>query len=66
MEQDSLEANNGDQRRVGEKSREKVEKRKSKRMHVHTNPLKLAFKSWQNEPEPWNFKACRGILSGAT
>ena len=33
-----------------------------KRLHVLNNPAKLAFRGWENEPEPWKYSTCEEYI----
>jgi hypothetical protein len=33
-----------------------------KRLHVLRNPLKLAFKRWEEVPKPWTYADCKEYI----
>jgi hypothetical protein len=56
------------QRRKIEKDKTRVQRGnvQRKRLHVLNNPSKLAFRGWEEVPEPWTYADCEEYISGVT
>jgi hypothetical protein len=53
----------GQQRKIErDKTRVKRGNVQRKRLHVLRNPLKLAFKGWEEVPEPWTYADCKEYI----
>ena len=51
-----------DRKRLKDLTRKRGGKRMKKRLHVLNNPAKLAFRGWENEPEPWKYSTCEEYI----
>ena len=51
-----------DRKRLKDSLRKRGGKKMKKRLHVLNNPLKLAFRGWEDEPEPWKYSTCEEYI----
>ena len=51
-----------ERKRIKDRERKRGGKKMKKRLHVLNNPTKLAFRGWQDEPEPWKYSTCEEFI----
>jgi len=51
-----------DRKRLKDSIRKRGGKKMKKRLHVLNNPLKLAFRGWEDEPKPWKYSTCEEYI----
>ncbi len=51
-----------DRKRLKDLTRKRGGKMMKKRLHVLNNPAKLAFRGWEDEPEPWKYSTCEEYI----
>ena len=51
-----------DRKRERDQTRKRGGKKMKKRLHVLNNPAKLAFRGWEQEPEPWKYSTCEDYI----
>jgi hypothetical protein len=51
-----------EKKKIRDRERKRGGKKMKKRLHVLNNPTKLAFRNWQDEPEPWKYSTCEEFI----
>ena len=51
-----------ERKRMRDQNRKRGGKKMKKRLHVLNNPAKMAFRGWEDEPQPWKYSTCEEFI----